>query len=272
MKLNNKNEKKAKLTIENITLKFGAISALNNVSFQVKKDELLAIIGPNGAGKTCILNCISGFYDPQEGEIHFNGLDLIKVPSYKRPKLGIARVFQGVQLYRGLTVLENILSGRHIFMKQGTIAGGLFFGKARRDEVEHRKVVEEIIDFLEIETIRKKKVEELPYGMRKRVDLGRALALNPSLLLLDEPMAGMNLEEKEDIARFILDVSEEKEIAIVMVEHDLGAVMDIADRIVAVDFGNKVAEGVPSEVTSNPDVIKAYIGDEKWSNGELEDK
>lgn len=258
-----KEQRKSKLSLHGISLEFGGLLALNRINLDVIENELLAIIGPNGAGKTCILNCISGFYQPTEGNIFFERNDITKLPSNKRAKLGIARVFQGVQLYNGLTVLDNIMSGRHIFIKQGAIAGGLFFGKARKEEISHRRVVEEIIDFLEIESIRKKKVEELPYGMRKRVDLGRALALQPSLLLLDEPMAGMNLEEKEDIARFVLDIAEGRGTTIIMVEHDLGAVMDIADRVAVMDFGHKVTEGLPREVSKNPEVIKAYIGEEE---------
>ncbi len=249
-----------KLKLEHISLSFGEQRVLQDVSIQVKEGELFALIGPNGAGKTCILNCINGFYQPDQGDIFFEGRNINKVKPYKRAQLGISRVFQNVELYTGMTVLDNLMVARHVLMKKGAIAGAIYFGPAHDEDIEHRKVVEDIIDFLELEPIRKSKVGMLPYGMRKRVELGRALALAPRLLLLDEPLAGMNLEEKEDIARFILDMQEERGITILMVEHDMGLVMDISDRIAVLDFGNKIAEGTPGEVSTNEQVIKAYLG------------
>lgn len=251
------------LEIANLNLRFGGVNALNNVTLNVKDGEVLGIIGPNGAGKTCVLNCINGFYHPESGYITFKGKDITKMPPYEIAKLGIARVFQGIQLYTGLSTLDNIMAGRHLFMKYGILSAILYFGRERSQEIMHRRGVEEIIDFLEIESIREKQVGELPYGMRKRVDLGRALAMEPKLLLLDEPMAGMNLEEKEDMARFILDISEEKKTTIVLVEHDMGVVMDICDRLIVFEFGIKIAEGLPKEISNNPIVIAAYLGAEE---------
>jgi branched-chain amino acid transport system ATP-binding protein len=249
-----------KLEVSGITLAFGGVKALTDVSLGVREGEILAIIGPNGAGKTSLLNCINGFYRPDKGDILFQGKKITHLPTHKIAHMGIGRVFQGTQLYTGLSTIDNLMAGRHIFLKQGTLAGMLYFGPAHDEEVEQRNKVEEIIDFLEMEDIRKKPVGALPYGMRKRVDLGRALAMEPSLLLLDEPMAGMNLEEKEDMARFILDISEAKHTTMVMVEHDMGVVMDIAHRIVVLDFGIKIAEGTPQEIGANPTVINAYLG------------
>jgi branched-chain amino acid transport system ATP-binding protein len=226
----------------------------------VREHEILAVIGPNGAGKTSLFNAITGFYHPQEGSIHYAGKDITALPSHKIATMGIARTFQNIALYSGLSTLDNILAARHVAMKTGFLMGGLFFGPARREEVEHRRVVEEIIDFLEIHAIRKQVVANLPYGMRKRVDLGRALALEPKVLLLDEPMAGMNVEEKEDMARFIIDIYETRKIPIVLVEHDMALVMDIADRVVVLDFGAKIAEGQPQEIVRNEKVIRAYLG------------
>ncbi len=254
---------KTVLEVKNVTLKFGGVTALSDISFDVKDGEILALIGPNGAGKSSLLNCINNFYHPQEGQIFYKGENLSKLPPYKITKLGIARVFQNVQLYTGLTALDNLMSTRHIHMKRSLIWEAFHFGPARRQEVEERRRVEEIIDFLEMEGIRKRVVGSLPYGQRKRVDLGRALALEPKLLLLDEPMAGMNMEEKEDIARFVVDISELQRIPIVLVEHDMGVVMDIADRIVVLDFGVKIAEGTPDEIKNNPKVVKAYLGSQK---------
>jgi branched-chain amino acid transport system ATP-binding protein len=255
-------EQKVALRAEGLHLSFGGIQALIDINVDVYPGELLAIIGPNGAGKTALLNSISGFYRPQRGRIVFNGRDITHLAPHKRAEMGIARTFQNLALYTGLSTLDNLMSGRHFLMKSGIFAGSLFFGPALREEVAHRRVVEDIIDFLEIEPIRYKVVGSLPYGQRKRVELGRALAMEPKLLLLDEPMAGMNVEEKEDMARFILDVHELRRIPIILVEHDMGVVMDIAQRVIVFDFGRKIAEGVPEVVRKDPQVVKAYLGEE----------
>jgi len=250
-----------KLKVQGISLYFGKLRALGGVDIEVRGSEILAIIGPNGAGKSCLLNCINGFYRPQEGEILFEGRNITHLATHKIAELGISRTFQNIELYTGLSVLDNLMAARHLHMKQGALAGAFYFGPAYREEMKHREVVEDIIDFLEMEAIRKKVVGLLPYGMRKRVELGRALALEPKILLLDEPMAGMNIDEKEDMARFIIDTIELRRIPIMLVEHDMEVVVDIADRIVVLDFGNKIAEGIPSEIYASPAVIKAYIGE-----------
>jgi len=269
-------ENRVKIQIENLSLSFGGVRALIDVSVDIRNNEILAIIGPNGAGKTCLLNCVNGFYKPQEGKIYYEGQRITRIRPDKAAQLGLARTFQNIELYTGLSTLDNIMAARHMLMKQNFLSSALYFGWAHKEEIEHRKTVEDIIDFLEIESIRKRVVGTLPYGMRKRVELGRALALEPKVLLLDEPMAGMNLEEKEDIARFIIDIFEgqgdtypetpvlrDGVSCIVLVEHDMGVVMDLADRIVVLDFGRKIAEGTPQEIRTTPEVISAYLGEER---------
>ncbi|MCL4247055.1 MAG: ABC transporter ATP-binding protein [Anaerolineae bacterium] len=255
-------QSKIKLEVKAISLSFGGIRALSNVSFRVQEGAIFAIIGPNGAGKTSLINSINGFYSPQEGAILFEGQNITRKPPYQRAKLGISRTFQNIALYTNMTALDNLMAARHIHMRSNMLTGALFYGSARDEEIAHRERVEEIIDFLEMEGIRKTIVGNLSYGLRKRVELGRALALEPTLLLLDEPMAGMNVEEKEDMARFILDIHERQGMTIVLIEHDMGLVMDISQRVVALDFGRKIAEGTPDEIKRNDAVIKAYLGEE----------
>jgi len=248
------------LQVGEVSLSFGGNRVLNSVTFHLNDSEILGLIGPNGAGKTCVLNSITRFYKPQRGQILFKGEDITRHQTHHIAALGIARTFQNIELFSGLTVLENLMVGRHILMNAGMVASSLYFGKARREEIEHREMIEDIIDLLEMEAIRDKKVGSLPYGQRKRVDLGRALAMEPKLLLLDEPLAGMNVEEKEDMVRFIMDVYELKKIAIILVEHDMGVVMDLVHRLVVLDFGFKIADGPPEEIKAHPDVMKAYLG------------
>lgn len=248
------------LNVRKVRLSFGGLLALNNVSFDVYQGDILAIIGPNGAGKTSLLNCLNNFYHPDDGQILFDGHDLTKTPPHRIAKLGIARTFQQTALYTGLSTLDNLMAARHIHMRAGMLDSIIYWGRAQAEDIAHRHVVEEIIDFLEMEHIRKSIVGALPHGLRKRVELGRALAMEPRLLLLDEPMTGMNLEEKEDMARFILDVHEQRGVTILLIEHDMGLVMDIAERVVVLDFGIKIAEGKPEEIYHNEAVINAYLG------------
>ncbi|MCG8381244.1 MAG: ABC transporter ATP-binding protein [Gammaproteobacteria bacterium] len=248
------------LEADNLTLRFGGVTALNGVSLTILDDELLAVIGPNGAGKTSLLNSLCGFYKPQEGRIQFQGKEVIGQAPHQIAGDGLIRTFQGTHLFSGMTVLDNIMVGRHVHMKTGLLKSFCYYPWAHKEELEHREFVEEIIDFLEIEAIRHSIVGSLGYGLRKRVDLARALAMEPKALLMDEPMAGMNTEEKEDLARFILDIREAQKIPVVIVEHDMGVIMDIADRIAVLDFGSKIGEGTPEEIQKNEAVINAYLG------------
>jgi branched-chain amino acid transport system ATP-binding protein len=257
-------ESDALLQIEDLRIAFGGVSALAGVSMAVRRGEIFSIIGPNGAGKTVLLNCISGLYKPHTGHIVFEGRDIAGLRPHERARLGISRTFQKIELFSGMTVLDNIRLGRHIHMKTGLLDGTVYLGRAAREEVEQREFIErEIIDLLEIAHIREKVVGMLPYGLQKRVELARALALNPKLILLDEPMAGLNLEETEDMARFILEINEADRwrVTCILVEHDMGVVMDISHRVAVLNFGEKIAEGIPHEVQANPAVVKAYLGE-----------
>jgi branched-chain amino acid transport system ATP-binding protein len=250
------------LTFEDVHLSFAGVTAINGVSFEVGTRELFAVIGPNGAGKTSIFNVLSGVYRPQRGRVTFHGESVIGRAPHHIARLGMARTFQNVELFSNLTVVDNLMLGRHVHVKYGVLAALTWLGRAKREELSHRAIVEEVIDFLELALWRRYPVGLLPYGVQKRVELGRALAMEPKLLLLDEPVAGMNMEETEDMARFILDVRDELDIPMIMVEHDMGLVMDLADRVLVVDFGSPITTGTPAEVQRNPDVIRAYLGEE----------
>ena len=248
------------LNVQNISLSFGGVKALSDISFDVREHEIRAIIGPNGAGKSSMLNCINGVYTPQQGSITFRGQTFSHMDSHQVAVMGVARTFQNLALFKGMSVLDNIMTGRNLRMKSNLLLQAIRFGPAEREEIEHRRKVEEIIDFLEIQAYRKTPVGQLPYGLQKRVDLGRALALEPQVLLLDEPMAGMNVEEKQDMCRFILDVNDEFGTTVVLIDHDMSLVRASSDRVVGLDYGKKIGDGTPDEVRNNPEVISAYLG------------
>ena len=248
------------LSVDHISLSFGGVRALEDINFDIRQKEIFAIIGPNGAGKTSMLNVINGFYHPQQGEIQFKGLHRKQMRPHEAAVQGIARTFQNVALFKGMSTLNNIMSGRNLKMKSNLFWQALYYGPARKEEMENREVVEDIIDFLEIQSIRRTPVGKLPYGLQKRVELGRALAMEPELLLLDEPMAGMNIEEKQDMCRFILDINEQYGTTIVLIEHDMGVVMDLSERMIVLDYGRKIAEGTPDEIRRDQTVIDAYLG------------
>jgi branched-chain amino acid transport system ATP-binding protein len=250
------------LSINHVSLQFGGVAALRDVSFEIDAGALVAVIGPNGAGKTSLVNCISGLYHPRAGTIAFEGEDVTRLPPAERTHRGVARTFQNIALFKGMTVLDNLLIGRHFRQRTGLVTGGLYYGPGQRDEIAQRAMVEEIIDFLEIKHVRKAVVHTLSYGLQKRVELARALALEPKLLLLDEPMAGMNAEEKEDMARFILDINEEKGTSVLMIEHDMGVVMELSQRVYVLNFGELIAHGTPAEVQKSSAVQLAYLGEE----------
>jgi branched-chain amino acid transport system ATP-binding protein len=259
-------EEAIQLEVDNIDVAFGGVVALKRVQLHIRPGEILSVIGPNGAGKTVLLNCISGLYHPQRGRILFAGKDITSLRPFQRARLGISRTFQKIELFRNMTVLDNIRLGRHLHMRTGILDGGFYLGRAAREEIENREFIErEIIDLLEIEHVRNKVVGMLPYGLQKRVELARALALQPKLLLLDEPMAGLNLEEVEDMARFILDVNEDRrwQVSCILVEHDMGVVMDISRRVIVLNFGEKIAEGQPEEIQRDERVHRAYLGEKE---------
>jgi branched-chain amino acid transport system ATP-binding protein len=254
-------DKKAELAIQSLRLSFGGVVAVKDVDLSVHTGELMAVIGPNGAGKTSLLNCITGFYRAQQGKIIFNGKDITNLHTHELVGVGIGRTFQNIELFPGMTVLANMTLARHIHCRYSFIRSCLFSGSVKKEEIRHRQVLEEIIDFLEMQSIRKKTVGSLPYGMMKRVELGRALALEPRLLILDEPFAGMNMEEKEDMVRFLLELNQRWGLTMILVEHDMSIVMSIAQRIMVLNFGEKLGEGTPEQISSNPDVVKAYLGE-----------
>ena len=254
---------RVQLRIQDVSKSFGGVQAVSHVSLDVRRGELMSVIGPNGAGKTTLLNMVSGFYHPDTGRIALDGTDVTHTAPSRIASLGVARTFQNIALFRGMTVLDNLMLGRHVHMKSGVFASFVYWGLAQKEEVSHRRRVEDIIDFLKIQDLRRRPTGSLAYGLQKRVELGRALALDPKILLLDEPMGGMNQEEKEDMARFVLDVNEEWGTTVILIEHDMGVVMDISQRVAVLDMGQKIAEGTPDEVRANPAVIKAYLGDTK---------